>query len=53
MQEGRNDLLQTSSMQQTEEEMPSNAKSFYIQMQETRGHDNATTNPLLQPVALL
>jgi hypothetical protein len=40
-------------MQQIEEEMHSNAKSFYIQMQETRGHDNATTNPLLQQAALL
>jgi hypothetical protein len=53
MQEGRNDLLQTSGMQQTEEEMHSNTKSFYIQIQKTRGHDNATTNPLLRQIALL
>jgi hypothetical protein len=30
MQEERNDLLQTSGMQQIKEEMSSNAKSFYI-----------------------
>jgi hypothetical protein len=53
MQEERNDLLQTSGMQQIKEEMHLNAKSFYIQIQKTRGHDNATTNPLLQQAALL
>ena len=33
MQEGCNALSQTSGMQQTEEEMHSNTKSFYIQTQ--------------------
>ena len=48
MREGRNGLLQTSGMQQTEEEMHLNTKSFYIQTQVPEKYKDVMTNPLSQ-----